>query len=93
MPRAELDLDAIYVEHSVAAFRWFNGLERALFTLEEHPARCPFTAENSHLRHLLYGKKPHSYRVIFRVLEESRDVQILHIRHGARRAFQPKDLK
>jgi plasmid stabilization system protein ParE len=31
--------------------------------------------------------------VIFRVLEESRDVQILHIRHGARRAFQPKDLK
>ena len=97
MLRAERDLDAIFAaidaEQSDAAFRWFNGLERALFTLEESPARCPVTAENAQLRHLLHGKRPHVYRVIFRVLEESKDVQILHIRHGARQAFRPKDLK
>jgi plasmid stabilization system protein ParE len=95
--RAESDLDAIYVavnaENSDAAFRWFNGLERVLFTLEENPARCPATPENPQYRHLLYGKKPNVYRVIYRVLEQGKDVEILHIRHGARQAFQPSDLK
>jgi hypothetical protein len=64
LPRAQRDLDAIYAaidaEHSDAAFRWFNGLERALLTLEEIPARCPITQEDAHLRHLLYGKNPTS---------------------------------
>jgi toxin ParE1/3/4 len=94
--RAERDLDAIYAainaEHSDAALRWYNGLERALFTLEENPTRCAVARENAHLRHLLYGKKPHVYRVIYRVLEE-RAVEILHVRHGARQAFKPGDLK
>lgn len=97
MPRAERDLDVLYsaidAEYSAAAFRWFNGLERALFTLEVSPNRCPVTPEDAHLRHLLYGKKPNVYRVIYRVLEESKDVAILHIRHGARQAFKRDDLK
>jgi plasmid stabilization system protein ParE len=41
MPRAERDLAGIYVaidaESSDAAFRWFRGLERAIYTLEETP--------------------------------------------------------
>src|SRR5437016_5735829 len=61
--RAESDLETIYsainAEFSDAAFRWFNGLELALFTLEESPARCPITPEDRQLRNLLYGKKPH----------------------------------
>jgi toxin ParE1/3/4 len=95
--RAERDLAAIYLainaENSDAAFRWFNGLERALFTLEENPTRCPVTPENPQYRHLLYGNKPHVYRVIYRVLEPGQDVEILHIRHGARQPFKPGDLK
>jgi plasmid stabilization system protein ParE len=95
--RAECDLDSVYAavnaENSDAALRWFNGLERALFTLEETPTRCSVTPENAYLRHLLYGKKPHVYRVIFRILEDRKDVEILHIRHGARQAFKPGDLK
>ena len=63
------------------------------FTLEENPARCPITPENPQYRHLLYGKKPNVYRVIYRVLEQEKNVEILHIRHGARQAFQPGDLK
>jgi plasmid stabilization system protein ParE len=94
--RAELDLDAIYAainaEYSATAFRWFNRLERALLTLEQMPARCPVTPEDAHLRHLLYGKKPHIYRVIYRVMENREEVEILHIRHGARQAFQADDL-
>ena len=45
------------------------------------------TPEDNNLRHLLYGNKPHIYRVIFRISPESKAVEILHIRHGARREF------
>jgi toxin ParE1/3/4 len=95
--RAERDLDVIHTaidaEHSKAAFRWFNGLEHALYSLEESPARCPVTAEDAHLRHLLYGKKPHVYRIIYRLSEERKEVEILHIRHGAQQPFKRDDLK
>ena len=47
MPCAERDLEAIYqainAERSDTAFRWFNGLERALSTLDEIADRCPVT--------------------------------------------------
>jgi plasmid stabilization system protein ParE len=94
--RAERDLEDIYAavnaEHSDMAFQWFNRLERALLTLEESPQRCPVTREDTQLRHLLYGKKPHVYRVIFRVHERPKEVDILHIRRGARKAFKSDDL-
>jgi hypothetical protein len=45
------------------------------------------TPENSKLRHLLYGHKPHIYRAIFRVMEKQKLVEVLHIRHGARSGF------
>jgi len=32
---------------------------------------------------LLYGHKPHIYRVIYRILERPKHVEVLHIRHGA----------
>ena len=88
MPRAERDFaaifDSIHAEHSDTALRWFRGLQRAVYTLERNPYRCPVAPENTRLRHLLYGRKPHVYRVIFRILEAGRVVQILHIRHAAR---------
>jgi toxin ParE1/3/4 len=96
-PRAERDLAMIYAainaEYSEAAFDWFNGLERALLTLEKSPTRCPKIPEDSHLRHLLYGKKRNVYRVIFRIDERRQEVDILHIRHGARGRFPTGDLK
>jgi plasmid stabilization system protein ParE len=48
------------------------------------------TREN--LRHLLYGRKPSIYRVIYRVREKQKKVEVLHIRHGARRQVKPSDL-
>jgi toxin ParE1/3/4 len=94
--RAERDLDSIYVainaQYSDAAFRWFNGLERALLTLEERPDRCPVTPEDAQLRHLLYGKKPHVYRLIYRVSEPHREVDVLQVRHWARQPFKRGDL-
>lgn len=95
--RAERDLvlifDAINAEHSDAAFKWYRGLTEAILSLEEQPDRCSETPENAKLRHLLYGNKPHIYRVIYRVAEKSNQVDVLHIRHGARQQFRRSEVK
>ena len=87
--RAQRDLARIYrqidAENSDAALKWYRGFKQALLSLEEQPNRCPVTPESGKLRHLLYGNRPDVYRAIYRVLEKQKQVDILHIRHGARR--------
>ncbi|MGA2206398.1 MAG: type II toxin-antitoxin system RelE/ParE family toxin [Terracidiphilus sp.] len=96
--RAERDLAALYeeidAENSASAQRWYGGLKRAILNLEDHPYIWPATHEARKLRHILYGRRPHSiYRVIYRVFERRKAVEVLHIRHGARRRFQASDMK
>ncbi len=94
--RAERDLahlfEEINAEHSGAALKWYRGLKKAILSLENRPNRCPVTRKRDNLRHLLYGRKPHIYRVIFRVLQKHKQVEILHIRHGARRNLKPSEV-
>lgn len=93
--RAQRDLAHLYAEingeYSEAALKWYRGLKDAILSLEEQPNRCPATPENNTFRHLLYGHKPHVYRIIYRVLEKQKQVEVLHIRHGARRASKRPD--
>lgn len=95
--RAERDLGALYdfihAAESMAALRWYEGLKRAILSLATHPHRCPATPENHRLKHLLYGGKPHVYRVIYRVNDRQKQVDVLHIRHGARQRFRTSELK
>jgi toxin ParE1/3/4 len=94
--RAERDIaylyDKINAGHSDAALKWYRGLKEAILRVERHPSRCPVIRENSNLRHLFYGRKPHVYRVIYRILKKRKQVEVLHIRHGARRRFRTSDL-
>jgi plasmid stabilization system protein ParE len=66
---------------------WFNGLKKAIASLREMPIRCPLAPENARfsfeVRHLLYGRRPHVYRIVFRVMGES--VYVLRIRQGHRK--------
>ena len=95
-PHAERDLAELYrqinAEYSDAALEWYWGIKAAILSLEHHPNRCPLTRENDKLRHLLYGKKPHVYRVVYEVDERRQTVWVLTIRHGARRRLKPADL-
>jgi toxin ParE1/3/4 len=95
--RAERDLEHLYNEinaaGSNAARRWYKGLKKQILSLEEHPNRCPVTPEKKTVRHLLYGRGHGVYRVIYRVLERRKVVEVLHIRHGARKKFQMADLE
>jgi plasmid stabilization system protein ParE len=98
--RAVRDLEILYVEknaaESQAAARWYNGLEEVVYTLATHPYRCPAAPEarkvKRKLLHLLYGKKPHVYRVIYEVDERQQTVWVLTIRHGAMRRLKASDL-
>jgi plasmid stabilization system protein ParE len=78
---------AIDAANAAQAHAWFNGLERAILGLSEHPTRGAAVPEAGNLRQLLYGRKPHIYRVIYAIDETRRIVTVLHIRHGARDAL------
>jgi plasmid stabilization system protein ParE len=94
--RAERDFATLYEEidagDSDAASKWYKGLKRAILSLEKLPYRCPVTREKDQIRHLLYGRKPHIYRVLYRVLETRQQIEVLHIRHHAGRKFTALDL-
>ena len=90
--RAERDLEHLYGEinaaGSGAARDWYKELKEQILSLEVHPNRCSVTPEKKTLRHLLYGRRHHVYRVIYRIRERQKEVEVLHIRHGARKRFR-----
>lgn len=94
--RAERDLEHLYSEidaaGSAAARKWYQGLKKEILSLKENPNRCPVTPEKRTTRHLLYGRKHRVYRVIYRVLGRHNMVEVLHIRHEARKRLRPSDL-
>ena len=87
--RAEADLrhifQFIHAGDSDAAAIWFNGLEELVFSLANLPYRGPLTEHDAQLRSVLYGNKPHVYRILYRIDDRSERVVIRTIRHGARK--------
>lgn len=98
---AEADLEELYLwvvqRAPQQGAAWFNGLERAVLLLDQHPERCPVAAESIDPDHpvrvLSYGRKPHVYRVFFTVDHDSGVVRVVHVRHGARRPPTSDELK
>lgn len=98
--RAERDRDSAYQWFAdnysrTFAARWYNGLQSALSSLAENPARCGLAHENDkfpfELRELLYGSRVNKHRVLFSIHEEL--VLVLHIRHSARRDLTQEDIE
>jgi toxin ParE1/3/4 len=92
--RALRDLESIYefihADSSESALAWSNGLTEAINSLERFPERGSLTPENKDLRHLLFGKKPDIYRIIYAVDKRRNAANVLHIRHAARAGFSPE---
>ena len=89
--KAKRDLDAILVwlqsqQAGEAGLRWFQGLRDAIGSLSNMPRRCMLAPEDKvfpfEVRQLLYGNRPHVYRVLFTIEHDT--VTVLHIRHGRR---------
>ena len=93
--RAARDLKRLYQAidggASPQVHAWFNGLERLVLSLDEHPARGAAIPEHHGLRQLIYGRRPNAYRVIYKVDETDRVVTIVHIRHGRRDAIRQNE--
>lgn len=99
--RAEADLEELYLwvvdRAPQQGARWFNGLERAVLSLGQHPKRCPVAPESvdpDHpIRVLTYGRKPPAYRVFFTIDADGEIVRVLHVRRGARRRPPAEELR
>jgi plasmid stabilization system protein ParE len=90
-PAAEVEAQAILdwlidQQAGEAGLRWFLNLEKAIQSLSHFPERCSLAPENGRFpfeaRQLLYGRRPHVYRILFRIEQDV--VYVLHIRHGRR---------
>ncbi len=104
-PRAFDDLDAIagYIaDHGnfERAQEWFNGMIGAIASLKDMPGRCPVADESKELgrevRFLLHGGRSRMYKVYSSIHAEAQaagTVQVLHVRHWARRALTAEELE
>jgi plasmid stabilization system protein ParE len=88
---AKLDLDVILEwllarEAGETGLRWFQELREAVASLAEFPHRCNLAPEDAdfpfEVRQLLYGRKPHVYRILFTT--DGDRVILLHVRHASR---------
>jgi mRNA-degrading endonuclease RelE of RelBE toxin-antitoxin system len=75
---------------------WFQALIDCLYSLDQHPTRCPLAREakktHREIRCLLFGKQRNVYRILFQIDEQRKTVWVLHIRHGARADMKPAEI-
>ena len=90
--QAKHDIVAIYAwlqtqDAGEAGARWLVSLREAINSLDALPGRCRVAPESreslGEIRQLLYGRRPHVYRILFTINDEA--VHVLHVRHGRRR--------
>ncbi len=64
------------------AEKWIWGLSQTISSLSKFPERCPTIPESEsfdvEVRQIIYGKKPHTYRILFSIQNEK--VYILRVR-------------
>lgn len=99
---AKAEADAAFMsfsKYSTAeqAQKWYQGLIKAIRSLQTMPHRCVIARENNffsqEIRQLLYGKGQHTYRILFTVLDEPTQstVRVLHVRNAAQRTLGEVD--
>jgi plasmid stabilization system protein ParE len=101
--KAQAEADAAFVNFAQfttpdRAQAWYQGLIKAISSLQEMPRRCSLARENAffsqEIRRLLYGSGKTTYRILFAVLDNqpTPTVRILHIRNAVQRAIgEPQD--
>ena len=89
-PEAESGIVAAFryiLERSpVNAEKWLRALYKKIDSLEQMPERCPLARENEYFEDTLRHLVSKSHRIIFRIDEEKRMVQVLYVRHAKQQA-------
>lgn len=72
-----------------AAEGWLWGISQAVTSLSKFPERCRVSPESDAfdvvVRQLIYGKKPHNYRILFSIQDEK--VYVLRVRSTRRQSL------
>jgi len=77
--------DSINAAASLPAQRWIDRLDQTIAVLSTAPRGGAVTHENPTVRQLIYGNKPHLYRILYDIDDADLRVDILSIWHGRRR--------
>ena len=84
----------------ISAERWLQRLFAVILTLSDTPARGPVIPEADELgvplRHLIYGRRSASFRIILDIQEQSPvgpRVRVLRIWRGSRDALSAQDIE
>lgn len=96
---AKRDIESQYLflkQHSPsAAVKWFNGISAAVSALEMMPNLHGIAPESKEfritIRHAIYGRRKHRYRILFSVVRDR--VHVLHVRHGAQNVMSAEDIR
>lgn len=94
--RARKDADEVlsYIadDSPEAALRWYEQLYERFASLADMPKRCAQATEPElaalGIRQMVFG----NYRILHTVNEETRTVNIHHVRHGARSELSASEL-
>jgi plasmid stabilization system protein ParE len=91
------ELDDIHAEINVlgsaGAALWFARLEDTIQLLASAPRMGKPAREAPGVREIIYGNKPHFYRVLYEIDEITRSVAVLSIWHGRRKSPTLKRIK
>jgi plasmid stabilization system protein ParE len=75
---------SINAPESAPAQLWFQRLEETIALLAVTPRMGAVTHEDKTVRQVIYGNKPHLYRILYDIDEIDLRVDILSIWHGKR---------
>lgn len=101
MPLATEDIISagIWIEerNPPAAARWLTKTEAEIHGLRRFPARCPLAPEaadvGQDIYQLVVGKRRGRYRVLYRIKENEKLVQVLRVVHGMRETLTAVDFE
>jgi toxin ParE1/3/4 len=69
---------------SEAAQHWFRRLDETIMLLAATPRMGAVTHEDKTVRQVIYGNKPHLYRILYDIDDANERIDILSIWHGKR---------
>jgi len=76
--------ESINATESAAASRGFDRLQETIALLATAPRMSSVTHEDKTVRQVIYGNKPHLYRILYDIDNHDQRVDILSIWHGRR---------
>jgi toxin ParE1/3/4 len=95
MPSAQADLeehaDFIAEDSKHHAQQWLRGAREKILSLSENPQRFDVIAESAELGAEIRDVLHYSHRIVYRIRDSDKVVEVLRVWHMARRSLTSRD--